>query len=645
MSSVELSLLDNQVKAINDTLTQGLTTLKWSSQRIPNFTTTAFHAIEKFRSKLSEVRKHLASIDAIVQQIAQFSLLDELVSVHSVSSLGDLAETIEQRAKEKVSRSLQLYRSISQILIKIEVSVSESDNGSSTRLQCSYNYWTRRMYNALIEMTCRSMFDFFKVLRSFESKTLTCPINITVTEKEVTSEPTESDFKKYFARCARIVTESSRQFSRWMHHTCLDIDGVVESNYLAEAKHKYTFHNDISQNVATLSTFIGLNIGVHLLRKDFVTYLLNWKESFHKYYTVDAQWKAELDKVAQSNQSTALFDQLILDCDRDLCDIQSNAFDNLNLSLRIKRSLCLFQTITVSDMKKFLQAALHERKLDIADLLQHAGNQTLETVKTNIEKYSLLLSSEPSSFDEFKIIMDGISTIKSMNMSMELLCKDVQEKYIVLRDCNSVVPQEEMAEANALHSQWYNAVVHAKTVDLRLHNVKFDFKLQLSSKVDEFISKLKDERSRYADEGPGTPTLTLENGLTIFKEWKIKLDSLLSMKDNLIMSEDLFDVVQNTTFPDLQFIQESMAELGLIYKLFEELQCLKQTQKSDTGQHINIDAFNQILNTYLQNMIKDTPRQHNLPIWEKLHTSLLEIQSSLPILQRLHQFNPKELLE
>jgi dynein heavy chain len=634
MSPVELSLLDIQIKVMNDTLTQGLTTLKWSSQRIPNFITTVFHAIEKFRSKLGEVRKHLASIEVIVQQIAQFSLLDEIITVFSVSSLGDFAETIEQLAKDKVSRSLQLYRSISQILIEVEVCVSEeSDNGSSTLLKCSYNYWSRRLYNAIIEMSCRSMFDFFKVLRSSKSKTL--PINIIVTDKQVASEPTISDFKKYFARCARIVTESSRLFPRWMRHTCLNIEGVVESTYLTEAKQKHTFYNDVSQNVALLSTFIGLNTGVHLLRRDFVTYLQNWKDFFHKYYTVDAQWKAELDKVVQSNQSTALFDQMILECDRDLCDIQSTAFDNINLPLSIKHSLCLFQTIISNDVKSFLQEALHERKLDIADSLQHVGRQTLETVKTSIENYSLLLSSEPSSFDEFKIIMNGISTIKSMNMSIELLCKDVEEKFIVLCDCNFVVPLEDIAEAKALHSQWYNTVVHAKTVELRLHNFKLNFKLQLSSKVNEFESKLKEERSRYTNEGPGTPTLSLENGLTIFEEWKVKLDSLQSMKNTLTISEDLLDVIQNTEFPDLQFIQESMAELGLIYQLFEDLQSLLQTQKSVTWQNINIDTFDQTVSTYLQNMMMDVPRHHNLPIWEKLHTKIVDLRNNLHILQRL----------
>ena len=633
MSSIEMSLMETHIKSINKVLSPGLTTLNWSSQRISVFIAAAFHALEKFRSTLTEVRKHSLSIQNIVWQIEQDSLVDVEYDC-MLTSLADLTGVMETRARKKLSKRMQQYKSISPLLIKIEMAVSESDKGVSILLKRTYNYWSKRVHNALIEMTFRSIFSFFAILRAPHSKSSLCQINITVCEKEIVMDPTLSEIQKYINRCIRMITETSLQFSRWMHQTCLDAATNLELNDDAlDGKLQCSFYKDISRNSAITSSLIGLNHGISLLMKDLHIYLQHWKLIFNEHRVFDSRWMKMVDTNVQSDIPTSLFDGLIKECNGKLFDIESTPFKKGDVYVDLCQQLCVFRSVDVTHAKRFLIEAITERKMDIGDALHTIGKQNLESIQDRIENHRHTLCPEPKSFDELKTVINGVITIQNSNMTMEFECKDICERYQVMRDGDICIPQEEISQAFASSSHWHNLLIHAKTIDLRLADFKDDFKQLLIGQSADFMSKLKMEKSRYLQEGPGSSMISLDQGLVKFDEWTTNLALLRSRKEELTDSEDILGMT-NTMYGNLSMIEGSMNELDQIYLLYNNLNEIVQAQQAIIWLSVDIDSFDKKLD-FLDHKSKNIPTKYNKSTWDKVNSRIVGLKNTIPILKNL----------
>ena len=136
------------MKFLNEIINPALKNVNWSSQRITAFISSAFHAIEKFHSILCDVRKHFTTAENLVLKIEQETLVEYNMN-GTTASLVNLLSNIEATAQTKMSNLNKHYSSIGQMLINIEMTVCETDNGSSTYLEHCYCYWSKRIYNAI----------------------------------------------------------------------------------------------------------------------------------------------------------------------------------------------------------------------------------------------------------------------------------------------------------------------------------------------------------------------------------------------------------------------------------------------------------------------------------------------------------------
>ena len=69
--------------------------------------------------------------------------------------------------------------------------------------------------------------------------------------------------------------------------------------------------------------------------------------------------------------------------------------------------------------------------------------------------------------------------------------------------------------------QWMAQPCHL--IDLQLCDFKGDFKQVITKKVSNFESTLKEEVANFLQEGPGSSTATLDEGLIRFDQWKTTL--------------------------------------------------------------------------------------------------------------------------
>ena len=106
LSAVEMVMMKRHIKEMNDTFKPALKTLTWSSQRIPAFLAKANHAIDRFKSRRNEVRKHSISIENVVRHMERECLVvtDHLDgNPHRVTTLRNFAEMTVDRAKNKLN--------------------------------------------------------------------------------------------------------------------------------------------------------------------------------------------------------------------------------------------------------------------------------------------------------------------------------------------------------------------------------------------------------------------------------------------------------------------------------------------------------------------------------------------------------------
>jgi dynein heavy chain len=132
----------------------------------------------------------------------------------------------------------------------VEELVAGTNSGSSPVLASYYQFWEKKIYNAIAKMTITSLASFIVLLQvstalttpyhslrlpDQHSPTLTththvqgkyvgplCKVSVTINGKDIVLSPPVNDIYKYLTKLGRNIVESSRLFVRWMHGSCLE---------------------------------------------------------------------------------------------------------------------------------------------------------------------------------------------------------------------------------------------------------------------------------------------------------------------------------------------------------------------------------------------------------------------------------------
>lgn len=636
MTLVEFTLMDSHMKFLNEIINPALRNINWSSQRITAFTSRAFHAIEKFRSILCDVRKHFSTAENLVLKIEQETLVDYNTNDTTVSP-GQLLSAIEATAQTKMSNLNKHYCSIGQMLINIEMAVCDTDNGSSAYLEHCYCYWSKRIYNAITEMIFRSIFTCCQKLLSGQSKKSPfCTIDLTIDDNEIISEPSLSEMKKYYMRCVRLACDATRQFSRWMHRTCLlSKDNVQGSNSRASAVQlEYSFHKDATRNSIMCSTIIGQHVAILSLLRDYDCEVRELKSLFNEFNSRCAYWKTSLNQRIQDEIPTLLIDGLMRESNSNLVlSVESKDVARRGL---MKNSF----GVGMFGVLKHAHDVVHELKLDLNDILSTISRENLDSLENTIQMYNKFLNAEPKSVDELKIVINHIKEIHFHNMITELKCKDLREKYLLMKQQGITVVDEEFAHVMSLFSNWQNLVVNTRVVDTQLDNKKEDYKKDIAKQSANYQSMLITERERFVSEGPGVESLTLDQGLILFQEWETKLGHLLCLGEELNEFKEILDI-DVIVYPDLHFIEESMKELGQVYEVYTFLNRFLQSQSSQNWICFEIRTMSTTLISIGEKLQKMSIL-YNKTIWNKMHSRVIDLNYTVPLLEKLQNDSMKD---
>lgn len=158
---------------------------------------------------------------------------------------------------------VQLYLSLRPLLLKVEMAVTESDNGSTSALSKYYLYWEKRIYNAIVQMVVRSLTTFGEIIKNRSNDIPLCKVDVVLHRREFLLSPPMNDIYKCMNNCTRMIIESPKKFVRWIKGSCIETAPQMMSDGVNEFVYSYSFYDDVVQNNLTSSAFIYLNKTLH----------------------------------------------------------------------------------------------------------------------------------------------------------------------------------------------------------------------------------------------------------------------------------------------------------------------------------------------------------------------------------------------
>jgi len=109
-----------------------------------------------------------------------------------------------------------------------------------------YQYWERRIFNAITKMTIRALAVNKAILLNRDIKPL-IRMEATNNGLEIIYQPQAEEMQTQLEKFHKGIIESTKNFGRWKNQTCKVFVEQID-NETSEKMIKYTFYDDVIKN-------------------------------------------------------------------------------------------------------------------------------------------------------------------------------------------------------------------------------------------------------------------------------------------------------------------------------------------------------------------------------------------------------------
>eukprot|EP00892_Ulva_mutabilis_P000669 jgi/Ulvmu1/10602/UM065_0058.1 len=269
--SSEAQILQPIVKELESSLEPGFHVLNWNSLGISDFTQQCRKAINEFNTRVGQALKNMRDIEVLVASIASAELLPD-VDDSTVPMLQEFYESVEKHRLAVVENLVKKYRTIPQLLGKMEEVIAGTNSGKSKQMLPYYQYWERCIFNALNGTVLHAMAKLSELMLQRSGRPSTAAgertgsakmmplfkIHVSLSNPEVLVSPTLADTAKILSKLWRNMVESTKSFIRWMDGTCLETpeQASVRDD---EESFVFSFYNDVQMNPLVIKAILALD--------------------------------------------------------------------------------------------------------------------------------------------------------------------------------------------------------------------------------------------------------------------------------------------------------------------------------------------------------------------------------------------------
>jgi len=115
---------------------------------------------------------------------------------------------------------------------------------------------------------------------------------------------------------------------------------------------------------------------------------------------------------------------------------------------------------------------------------------------------------------------------------------------------------ETQGEVDNLMVEWSELLDQADRKDFDMNEFKKNFAEVSKNEVAAFKEKIKEEYQQYKERGPGTSSVSLEDGVELLEQSKDKVRMFNRQREELVLSEKLFNL-PISKYPELIAMDEA----------------------------------------------------------------------------------------
>jgi dynein heavy chain len=626
LTAVQRKLLHKQVVELDKCLRPGLTPLNWNSLGILDFIEDGNRGISAFRSVRDQVQKSEERIETVVSAIENASLVRPFDWKRpDVMDHMEFYEYFEKHRVAQVEDLVKKYDSIGPFLVKIEETTAGTKTGSAPSMVEYYQYWERRIFNAITTMLLKGMSSFQTLFGGGDKRR---PPLLKIKADFNGSEVVDNGLQSVFRLISKLLQNtihSANHFIRWMEGTCRLVP--PQPSQEEDQKQLFTFYRDVKENPALIDMTINIQNSIQKVFQVIHKFLRSWRRYESQWGLWDPKRKQDLDKVAEKKPNVYYFDVYIF-VYKGLADGLASYPSEKDIS---------FVRIDSTSVIAGIRAQAMEWVASYGDILRKLAQKELTKIQAEIEAYHEQLAENPESLEELKTILGFISQICSVSMDMEIRINDVKERYRTLELYNCACDPEEHADANGLLDSWQALKDVGLTKDRRLVRVKEQFAEVTRLQVAEFAEQCKELSKEFKHGGPGSPSITLEDGVELMKKYDVDMKTFQKKREELVKAQTLFNLPVQP-YPELTQLEKDLKLLRMIYEVYTGHSALVHDFSSMLWSKLDIAALGKGAEDFdkkVRRMPKECKELGELQTFHKLEELISSFKTSVPLIQSL----------
>ncbi|XP_031712248.1 dynein heavy chain 10, axonemal [Anarrhichthys ocellatus] len=633
LSETLFIMLAQQIKVVKKDMHFGCKRLNWNSLGILDFIDRGLQAVSKFELVVKTVHENERAIESKLQSMVMANLLKYQVPDKSndLPKVKEFCEHMERERTKTVNLLSKKYAEIGPLITETEKLITGTGSGKAKCMADYYIYWERKVLDSLIKMVVRNAQAFNTVLRG---SIALFQIDVILSAPKIVLQPQSNEIYLLIMRCIRDCVESTKQFVRWMHGTCIMCppqhvggeDEVVT----------FSFHSDVQQHRQINESAITVSQNIQQLLFSVDQYLVHWK----RYGPLWEKNKTIInERFAARKPSCVMYD------------------DKLQFLSRINQEVMLeplFKTehiihLNLEPLAHTVQEAAESWISSLGSLLNKPAKVDLFNLRDELMQLSGKLKENPDTFDDLKSIVGTISDIRDMSLDVEMRFIDIQERYRTMAMYKVELGEDERELVANIDKMWNDLFAESRQVDRSLTGVKKSYTQTTKEKIEEFKQELSVFAESFNMHGPGAVGDDLEKGLTIMETYEADLAKIVAGRHELANVEKLLDLPV-TVYPVVVSIQNEMKGLRQIYDVYKAQKDAKTEWSQTLWVNLNIQLLEEGVEGFSKRLRQLPKDVRALPAAFFLEGRMKEFRESLPLLldlknEALRDRHWKELME
>lgn len=261
-------------------------------------------------------------------------------------------------------------------------------------------------------------------------------------------------------------------------------------------------------------------------------------------------------------------------------------------------------------------------------------NEQVQEMNNMLTKTLADIQKEVKERQDLEFVLSTIQTAHDNHANVERSRKDIKELARTLKCYKLPLPEGSEEIISKFKERWKEILDKSKARDEELVEIKRKFTLLTKDESAEFVKIVSEFEQRFVNNGPGSESTKMDEGLELVVAFKQELKQLCTRRDEINVAELLFGL-DKTPFSQLQVIEKSLESLNKIYTLYDKQRKTMDEWSEMQWSDVKITMLEEGIQGFQDAFVRLEPSIRKLPPGVQIKKELDDFRTSLPLFQDL----------